>query len=249
MSSIRAHSRTPLRAALPGSEASLQSSTSTIRSQRPRAWKPSATPSSARADRTRAEGVLELVAVAPLFGGADDRLHLEVVEPADPPQRVLHLGLLLGQLALVGEALPGRAGAGLAAVDAAVGEAVGAGAQQLDRPRLGEALLAFRHLGEDAVARQRRRRRRRRSRRPGRCRGRRRRASRSRPRAARRGAALVSRRLGARAAGSPPRGVSCAPGASQFLQLGEQRVGLFAAAFEQLAEHLLGVAVESSDRV
>ena len=31
-------------------------------------------------------------------------------------------------------------------MDAGVGEAVVAGAQQLDRPRLGEALLAFRHL-------------------------------------------------------------------------------------------------------
>src|ERR1700744_1752251 len=151
MSSIRAHSRTPLRAALPVSLASLQSSTSTIRSQRPRAWKPSATPSSGG---PRPEGVLELVAVAPLFGRPDDRLHLEVVEAADPPQRVLDLGLLLGQLALVGEALPGRAGTRLAAGDAAVGQAVGAGAEQLDGARLGEALLAFRHLGEDAVARQ-----------------------------------------------------------------------------------------------
>ena len=58
----------------------------------------------------------------------------------------------MGELALVGEALPGRAGAGLALVDAAVGDAVGAGPQQLDRPRLGEALLRLRHLGPDPVA-------------------------------------------------------------------------------------------------
>ena len=75
-----------------------------------------------------AEGVLELVAVAPLLLGGDDRLQLEAVEVADPPQRLVDLFALVGQLALVGEALPGRAGAGLAAVGAAVGDAVGAGA-------------------------------------------------------------------------------------------------------------------------
>ena len=37
---------------------------------------------------------------------------------------------------------------------AGVGDAVGAGPQQLDRARLGEALLRFRHLDPDAVARQ-----------------------------------------------------------------------------------------------
>ena len=61
----------------------------------------------------------------------------------------------MGELALVGEALPGRAGAGLAFVHAAVGDAVGAGAQQLDRPRLGEARFCLRHLGPHAVAGQR----------------------------------------------------------------------------------------------
>ena len=61
----------------------------------------------------------------------------------------------MGELALVGEALPGGAGAGLAAVDAAVGDPVGAGPQQLDRARLGEALLRLRHLGPDPVAGQR----------------------------------------------------------------------------------------------
>jgi hypothetical protein len=37
-------------------------------------------------------------------------------------------------------------------VDAGVGQTVGAGAQQLDRSRLGVALLAFRDLGANAVA-------------------------------------------------------------------------------------------------
>ena len=60
-----AQSRTSLRAALLASEASRQSSTSTTRSQRPRAWKPSATPAGGVA--VGPERVLELVAVAPLL--------------------------------------------------------------------------------------------------------------------------------------------------------------------------------------
>jgi hypothetical protein len=191
-------------------------------------------------DGALAEGVLEFVAVPPLFDGADDRLHLEVVEAADPPQRVLHLGLLLVQLALIGEALPGGAGARLAAVDATVREAVGAGAQQLDRPRLGEALLAFRHLGEDAIARQ-----------PARDED---------DEAVRAGdpAAAEGQRvdldLEPLAPARRPLGrLGVRPGlhlgefparlADEFLQLAQQRVGLFAAAFEQLADHLLRVAV------
>jgi len=59
------------------------------------------------------------------------------------------------QLPLVGEALPGGAGAGLAAVDAAIGQPVGGGADDLDRPRLGEALLALGDFGADAIPRQR----------------------------------------------------------------------------------------------
>jgi len=39
-------------------------------------------------------------------------------------------------------------------VHAGIRQAVGAGLQQLDRLRLGEALLAFGDLGADAVARQ-----------------------------------------------------------------------------------------------
>ncbi len=57
-----------------------------------------------------AEGVLELVAVAPLLDGGDDRLQLEALEAAEPPQRVADLLLLDLELALVGEDLPGRAG-------------------------------------------------------------------------------------------------------------------------------------------
>ena len=56
-----------------------------------------------------AERVLELVAVAPLLDRGDDRLELEAVELADPPQRVVDLLLLDLQLALVGQHLPRRA--------------------------------------------------------------------------------------------------------------------------------------------
>jgi hypothetical protein len=101
-----------------------------------------------------AEAVFELVAVAPLFDRRDDLLGLEPLETADPPQRVLDLFLLVGKLPLVGEALQGRSRTGLAAVDAGVREAVLRGADQLDGPRLGEALLRFRDLGADPVPRQ-----------------------------------------------------------------------------------------------
>ena len=37
------------------------------------------------------EGVLQLVAIAPLGQGGHDRLHRETVELADPPQRILDL--------------------------------------------------------------------------------------------------------------------------------------------------------------
>jgi hypothetical protein len=102
-----------------------------------------------------AEGVLELVAVAPLLHRRHDLLQLEPLEAADPAERVGDLLLLVTQLALVGEALPRRSRAGLAAVDAAVGEAIRGGLEQLDRARLGEALLALGHLGTDPVAGQR----------------------------------------------------------------------------------------------
>jgi 23S rRNA (uracil1939-C5)-methyltransferase len=38
-----------------------------------------------------AEGELDLVAVAPLLDGGDDRLELEAVELADAPQRVVYV--------------------------------------------------------------------------------------------------------------------------------------------------------------
>ena len=49
------------------------------RSKRPGAWKPHTSSPSAPV----AERVLELVAVAPLLDGGDDRLELEALEPAD----------------------------------------------------------------------------------------------------------------------------------------------------------------------
>ena len=56
-----------------------------------------------------AERVLELVAVALALLGGHDRLDRRVLEAAEALERVAHLGLLLGELALVGEHLPGRA--------------------------------------------------------------------------------------------------------------------------------------------
>ena len=88
------------------------------------AWKPSTSSPSPRAER-----VLELVAVAPLLDRRHDRLELEALEAADPAQRLVDLLRLLGELALVGQPLPGGAGAGLAVVDAAVGDPVGARAR------------------------------------------------------------------------------------------------------------------------
>ena len=142
-------------------------------------------------------------------------------------------------------------------MDAAVGDAVGAGRSSSTVRASAKRFFALRHLGAHAVAGQGARRRRRRSRRPGRRPARRRRASRSRARAARRAwpraAAcrwpLTSRVFsGRRAPGSPV----CAPARpaadlfarllDQPFELLEQRVGLSAAAFDQVGEHLLGVA-------
>ena len=88
-----------------------------------------------------AEGVFELVAVAPFGHGGDDRIELEGVEAADAAQGLVDLALLLGKLALVREALPRRAGAGLTVVDADVGPALGAGAEDLGGGCFGEVLL------------------------------------------------------------------------------------------------------------
>src|SRR4029077_15878230 len=95
------------------------------------------------------EGFPELVAVPPPPARRLDLLQLEVVEPADSPQRLLDLGALLGQLALVNKALPGCAWAGLTLMGAAVGDALGTGTEQLHGACLGEALLCFRDLDPD----------------------------------------------------------------------------------------------------
>src|SRR3954454_2732799 len=55
------------------------------------------------------ERVLELVAVAPLGDGGHDRLDRRVLEAPDAREGVAHLRLLLAQLRLVAENLPGRA--------------------------------------------------------------------------------------------------------------------------------------------
>ena len=86
------------------SEASRQSSTSTIRSQRPRAWKPS--DRLARRARRRSTRACcgSATARPPATIGSSSK-------PSRPPiraQRLVDLLLLVGELALVGEALPGR---------------------------------------------------------------------------------------------------------------------------------------------
>ncbi len=74
------------------------------------AWKPhtSAVPSDPE-EGICAEGVLELVAIAPRLERGHDLLQLEAVQPADPPQRVVDLRTLDSKLALVGEHLPRHA--------------------------------------------------------------------------------------------------------------------------------------------
>ena len=94
-----------------------------------------------------AEGVLELVAVAPLLERRDHRRELVALEPADAGQRVVDLLLLDRELALVGEHLPGRAGV--------VGErldALGGRLEDLDGAGLGVGALGLADDGADAVA-------------------------------------------------------------------------------------------------
>ena len=93
------------------------------------------------------ERVLELVAVAPLLDGGDDRLELVALEVADPGQRLLDLLGLDLELALVGQHLPRRAG-----VVGDLGQAVGRGLEDLDRARLGVGALGLADDGADAVA-------------------------------------------------------------------------------------------------
>ena len=94
-----------------------------------------------------AEGVLQLVAVAPLFERRHDRLDREALEAAQPAQRILGLGLLDLQLALVGEHLPRHAG-----VLGARGDPLGAGLQDLQRAGVGVVALALVHHRAHAVA-------------------------------------------------------------------------------------------------
>ncbi len=96
----------------------------------------------------RAERVLELVAVAPLLDGGDDRLELEVLELADPLQRLADLGGLDLELALVRQHLPGGA-----RVRRGGRDAVGRGLEHLDRARLGVGALGLADDRAHAVAR------------------------------------------------------------------------------------------------
>jgi hypothetical protein len=103
-----------------------------------------------RAAVARSERVLELVAVAPLRHRGDDLVEHVAVEVADPGQRVAHLLVLDGELALVGQDLPRRA--------RVIGEgrdALGARLQHLERAGLGVGALALRDDRAHAIARDR----------------------------------------------------------------------------------------------
>jgi hypothetical protein len=97
---------------------------------------------------TVAEGVLELVAIPPGLDGGDDLRQLIAVEPPDPPQRLVDLGALDLELALVGENLPGHAG-----VVRHRGEPLGARIEHLEGACVGIAALALVHDRPHAVAR------------------------------------------------------------------------------------------------
>ena len=99
------------------------------------------------AGRGVAEGVLELVAIAPGFQRGDDRLELEAVEAADAAQGVVDLGVLDLQLALVGEHLPGHAG-----MVGERGDPLGPGLEHLERARVGVGALALVDERADTVA-------------------------------------------------------------------------------------------------
>ncbi len=94
-----------------------------------------------------AEGVLELVAITPLFDRRDDRLELEALEAANALERLAHLGLLDLQLTLVGDDLPGDP-----RVRSAGGDPLGARREHLDGARVGVAALALVHDRPHAVA-------------------------------------------------------------------------------------------------
>jgi hypothetical protein len=94
-----------------------------------------------------AEGVLELVAIAPLRDGRDDLAQLEAVEMADPAQRLIDLLLLDLELALVREHLPGDAGVRGERLDP-----LGARLEHLEGARVRVAALALVHDGAHAIA-------------------------------------------------------------------------------------------------
>ncbi len=97
-------------------------------------WKPQTRPPSS----VSPNGVLELVAVAPLLQRGHDLLELEAVQVPDSAQRLIDLFALDLQLALVGEDLPGDARmVGLRRY------ALGTGPQDLDGARVGVGALAL----------------------------------------------------------------------------------------------------------
>jgi hypothetical protein len=99
-----------------------------------------------------AERVLELVAIAPPLRGGDDGLEGEAVQPADPAQGVIDLGALLLELAFIGQSLPRRARARLAAVHTGRGHPVRGGTQELRGRRLRVVSLRLVHARADAIA-------------------------------------------------------------------------------------------------
>ena len=101
-----------------------------------------------RARLVLAEGVLELVAVVELLQRGHDRLDRRRLEAADAGERVAHLLLLLLELALVGEHLPGRPGVWRARLDP-----LRAGLDELDRVRFPEGALRAGDARPDEVAR------------------------------------------------------------------------------------------------
>ena len=76
-----------------------------------------------------------------------DRLDRRLLEVADALEGVAHLGFLLGQLALVGQHLPGRARVRGERLDP-----VGTGLEELDRVGLGERALGLGDPCPHAVA-------------------------------------------------------------------------------------------------
>src|SRR5664280_2269744 len=94
-----------------------------------------------------AEGVLELVAVAPRLHGGNDLLQLVAVEVADALERLVDLLALDLQLALVRQHLPRHAG-----VVGDGSDALGARLEHLQRASVRVASLALVHYGAHEVA-------------------------------------------------------------------------------------------------